>query len=200
MGISFLITTICRPTLWNTLNSLVPIALPGDRIYLAVDAGWSDKVQAQVQNYADIARCPIDVMVEPEPLGYWGHALRNKYQKYLQGDYIHHMDDDDIYISNLKAVRELMWKFPGQPIISRFMVKPGFPAWSRPGAVSWSNVGTPSGFIPNEPDKFGYWRYVHGGDFSFYFETLLNFGFEKTIWIDEFTVRCRPHEYGYHYV
>jgi len=97
-NISFLITTIGRPTLKNTLNSLIPQLIEGDLIYVICDGKQYEKNTLIILN--KLHNKQIKFICNKNNEGYFGHGSRNKYQKSLTGDFIHHGDDDDIYLPN----------------------------------------------------------------------------------------------------
>lgn len=198
-SIAFFLTTIQRPTLWNTLDSLMRVVQPQDHIYIAVDDGLDMVAESAFWQrfnsiYPGLSPAPFTIWHEPQPLGFWGHGLRNKYQGKLKGDWIHNMDDDDVYEPNFNAIRPVLAANPGKLVLARFWGKGRMQVWNHPGKVEYANVGTPCGLIPNQPDKLPEWKYVYGGDFLFYQALAANF---EVVWHDQFIVRCEPHHYGW---
>lgn len=108
--------------------------------------------------------CQVVTIQNPEPLGYWGHGSRTKWQKFLFGDYIMNADDDDVYTPDaMEKVRECC--------VDRklYMFKMQFEhtvVWKE-RAIAIANIGTPCGVYPklwDLPD----WAFEYGGDFKFY--------------------------------
>ena len=192
-SISFLITTIGRKTLFKTLDSLNGALESQDQVNVIFD-GKSEIDLKEFEKYKIMAPCEYNLIMHPENLGYWGHGLRNYYQGNLKGDYIHHIDDDDIYVSfSFPKAREYLIDNFGKLLLFKFWQNKNTSLWQTK-KVMFGNLGTPSGMFPNVPDKFGKWGYFYGGDFSFYEETCKNFEVE---FIDFNLVQVRPHVYGF---
>jgi glycosyltransferase involved in cell wall biosynthesis len=191
--LSFFLTTIGRPTLTDMLNSLENQLDIDDNVYLFVDGDnyWND-VDKQL-NLFKTPKFNLIVNYEKQNLGFWGCGLRNKYQKNLDGDYILHCDDDDVYIEgSIKKIKDNhsddktinFFKFYTDYSINKFV-------WTTP-KLNLSDIGTPSGIIPNVPENFGTWGYRYGGDFDFYNSCKFNHNF-----IDEFIYVVKPRQSGY---
>ena len=171
--ISVFITTIGRPTLNRMLLSLVNELTEKDTLYIFIDGKDNEaKSKLIINNVVDLFVCEVIIVVEDEQLGYWGHGLRNKYQSQLKGDYIMHADDDDSYIEgSFNKIREKINNSENDDIIFYYKFYTNFSlkyfVWNAP-IIALGNIGTPSGIIPNKPDLFGEWGYLHGGDYFFY--------------------------------
>lgn len=171
--ISVFITTIGRPTLNRMLLSLVNELTEKDTLYIFIDGKDNEaKSKLIINNVVDLFVCEVIIVVEDEQLGYWGHGLRNKYQSQLKGDYIMHADDDDSYIEgSFNKIREKINNSENDDIIFYYKFYTNFSlkyfVWNAP-IIALGNIGTPSGIIPNKPDLFGEWGYLHGGDYLFY--------------------------------
>lgn len=185
--LSFLLTTVGRPTLINMLNSLKSQLDENDTIYIAIDGQkyWQE-VDKQLSLFSGF-KCSLKPIYEKENLGFWGHALRNKYQHNLDGDYILHCDDDDIYLKN--SIINIKKKQLDKEYIYLYKLslkKRNSIIWKRP-KLHRGNIGTPSGVIPNIPTKFGTWGTIYGGDHMFY--ESCDFKFE---YVDEIIYQIRP--------
>lgn len=191
--LSFFLTTIGRPTLTNMLDSLLYQLDNNDNVYIFIDGKqyWQnvDLQLSKIHNF----KCNIHTIYEKETLGFWGHALRNKYQRSLAGDYILHCDDDDIYIKN--SISTIKNSGLDKEFLSLFKFYLNFNkndiVWEKP-ILEQNKIGTPCGVIPNVPYKFGYWEYRYGGDFTFYNSCKFRLKF-----IDEIIYVNRPLETGY---
>lgn len=191
MSISILLTTIGRQTLTTMLASIKHQLNPEDHLYIVIDGPeFKEKVENQL-SALDNCRGQVHVICHPTNIGYSGHGLRNFYQSHLLGDWITHGDDDDAYLPGaLAAMRHHASKAePDTILMFRF-----FPA-ADPKIVMWidreiklCNIGTPSGLIPNQPDKMGKWAFEFGGDCVFYKTSKFKYKF-----IDEKTYILRPH-------
>jgi hypothetical protein len=177
-SISFLIATIGRPSLKATLASLIPqIVIGHDHIYCVFDGICQNiSLVDEINNLGD----SLKLILHPENLGNYGHGLRNFYQGRLEGDYIHHMDDDDLYLPDtIPQVRNEIKANLGKIIICKFYGLDGLVV-GRERLISMGQIGTPSGFLPNEPSKFATWPLWYGGDSEFYEKTCKNFRYVFT--------------------
>jgi len=191
--ISVFITTIGRPTLNGMLLSLVNELTEKDTLYIFIDGKDNEtKSKLIINNVINLFVCEVIITVEDTPLGYWGHGLRNKYQSQLKGDYIMHGDDDDAYIEgSFDKIREKINNSDNDDVIYYYKFYTNFSlkvfVWNNP-ALSFGNIGTPSGVIPNKPELFGEWGYVHGGDYFFY--NSCKFNHEE--FVDEIIYMVKP--------
>lgn len=167
-SISFLIATIGRPTLKNTLASLKDQIIVGhDRIYCIFD-GICQGISLKAE--ADALGDSLKFILHPENLGHCGHGLRNIYQTRLEGDYIHNMDDDDVYLPDtISQVRDHLKNNFGKMVITQFYGLDNRIVGDK-HLIGMGQVGTPSGFLPNVPEKFPNWPIQYGGDADFYME------------------------------
>lgn len=110
------------------------------------------------------SKCKVISIQNPEPLGYWGHGSRTRWQNELPGDYLMNADDDDLYHPKaMNHVREIctdhkLYLF--QILHSGLRIPSG-------KVVAVGNVGTPCGVYPNTK-QLPSWDYVYGGDGMFY--------------------------------
>jgi hypothetical protein len=188
MSLSILITTIGRPTLKRQINSLLPQLLGGDRIYIAIDGPYTLDLDLDVCEHPQII-----ILNHPKTLGFWGHGLRNYYQNQLEGDFILHGDDDDMYTDTaLSIIRQAIFNYGDLVDLFIFqMFRQTSPSGQdsqlnlipRNDVLVSGNIGTPCGVIRNRPELFGTWGLYYGGDFDFYLETANNFGIHKVKWI-----------------
>src|ERR1051325_10344038 len=118
-SITYIITSIGRETLKDTLRSLHgQFGFGVDKIRLYFD-GQPD-ISPFTEEF-DLFGKGMDVIVIGKTLGYWGHGIRNEYQDWCSTDYIHHMDDDDIYVSGcIPTIRTKLQQNYGKVLICKF--------------------------------------------------------------------------------
>lgn len=110
------------------------------------------------------SKCKVISIHNPEPLGYWGHGSRNRWQDELPGDYLMNGDDDDVYapdaMSEIRNVCTEKKLYIFQFNNSGIKIPNG-------NEVRVGNVGTSCGVYP-KIDKLPKWEYRYGGDGDFY--------------------------------
>ena len=194
MSISILISTIVNDSLIDMLNSLKYQLSECDYLYIIVDGfDHHNKVKQIISNFNDYVY-NLEIIYENDNLGYWGHGVRNKYQKELKGDYILHADDDDIYIEgSIDIIKKSIAKNIGKMLLFKFYhnYKKNEYYWKYP-IIKLNNIGTPCGAIPNIPENMGRWEYKYGGDYNFYNSCKFDY-----IFIDEYIYVVKPSENGY---
>lgn len=189
--ISVMLTTIGRFELNLMLESLQNQLNENDNLYIFVDGKeHSESSKEIISKYK--FKCNLQIHIEEQKLGNWGHSLRNKYQKELKGDYILHADDDDIYLKNSfdKIRKYCIYKDKIVFFKFYFNFKKNLFVWKTP-KLKFEEIGTPCGLIPNIPEKFGFWEYKRGGDFFFYNSCKF-----EHIFIDEFIYCVKPKVLG----
>jgi len=195
-SLCILLTTIGKPELRNMLDSLKSQLNSNDYLYVVIDGQqYFESAKRIIESYKPNFPCKFIEIYNNENLGYWGHPLRNKYQSNLNGDYILHCDDDDIYIKNsLGKVRQ---HIKGSDSKSIYFFK--FYRNFNKKELYWvdeilrdGNVGTPCGVIPNIPSKMGIWTNRYGGDYDFYSTCKFDHKF-----VDEIIYCADPKTNGY---
>lgn len=157
MSISFLVPTIGRPSLEKTLASIE--TLPGDEILVVTDdiIAMFTRIGARKE-----VRC-----IKCKPGGDWGHSERNFATPRAQGQYLAHIDDDDVYVPGHRALMEdAIQQTPGRPVLFRMRAPNGVTLWREP-RIYCGNVGTGQFLIPNRPSMLGQWAPYVGGDCAF---------------------------------
>lgn len=135
----------------NTLASIQ--TLPGDEILVV---GNHFRTRDTRVRYVDC-----------EPGKDWGAAERNFSTPLARGQYIAHIDDDDIYAPGTRDLMEdAIQKTPGKPVLFRMRYPNGITLWEAP-ELRCGNVGTPMMLIPNRPTMLGTWGSFVGGDCHF---------------------------------
>lgn len=165
MTVSYIIATIGRPSLADTLASIE--CWPGDEVIVI------GNVVSRTEGHIRYIACP--------PGHDWGSTERNIAMPLARGDYLAHIDDDDVYAPGARAAMEdAMTSAPGHLAIFRMRYANGFTLWHEP-AIRYGNVGTPMIFMPNQPTKLGRWgEQMDGGDFHFL--QTMEFRRDQIVW------------------
>ena len=169
-----LIATIGRKTLINMINSINFQLNEYDFITIIYDNKDIDNTIEEVKKIK--TDCKMNIIMEKENLGYWGHGIRNKY-KNLEGDFVFHGDDDDIYLPDAMYIIRSKVVNPKNLYLFNILTNCGrkkIDTYEK--KITYNNIGTPSGIIPNDINKKGIWDYKYGGDFDYYksIELLVN--------------------------
>lgn len=155
--ISFIVPTLCRPSLAKTLASIE--CWPGDEIIVVCDVQLNAHMQSFITDVARVVHCP--------PGGDWGHTERNVATPLARGRYLAHIDDDDVYVKGTRALMaDAIAKTPDRPVLFKMRYPNGITLWSDP-VLRCGNVGTPMILIPNVPEKLGQFRPFVGGDCAY---------------------------------
>ena len=150
--ISFIIATLGRPSLADTLASID--LWPGDEVI----------VIGNVETRTD---GPVRYLATP-PGGDWGSTERNIATPLARKAYVAHIDDDDVYAPGHRALMaDAIARHPAVPTIFRMQLPDGTQVWDQP-VIRWGNVGTPMFLVPNVPAKMGRWgEHQDCGDLRF---------------------------------
>lgn len=149
--ITYIVPTTGRASLITTLNSIE--CWNGDEILLVSD---HYRVNDPRVRYVDC-----------KPGGDWGHTERNVATPHAKGEYIAHIDDDDVYTPGSRALMEnAIQQAKGNPILFRMRFPNGITLWHE-RQIRCGNVGTPMFLIPNVPSRLGEWQSFVGGDCAF---------------------------------
>lgn len=166
-----LIATAGRPSLKKMLNSLKEELTQHDAITIVFD-GEGAKEKSTISDEWLIGHLSKITIIEQMPnLGYWGHAIRNKYQDILEPKktFILNADDDDIYIRGSFDVLRKQCVDPGVLYIAKMVnsytlhVCP-----SQAERIKERDIGTPCGIIPSGIAGKAIWHNRYGGDFEYY--------------------------------
>lgn len=156
--ISFIVPTLGRPSLLNTLASIE--MQRGDEILVV-----GDRIPEKIT--LPTPRLGVIRHIQCAPGGDWGHSERNFSTPFARGRYIAHIDDDDVYRRGTRAVMgEAIAATPGRPVIFRMQFPCGITLWQDP-QIRCGNLGTPCFLIPNRPTMLGTWMPYVGGDCAF---------------------------------
>ncbi len=93
-SLGILIASTNRESLMDLIKCIKKDISEDDRVLIVFDGVSPDD--------AILKECELDsrieIKIEPNKLGFYGHPIREKYQSYFETDYIHNMDDDDMYV------------------------------------------------------------------------------------------------------
>lgn len=154
--ISFIVPTIGRDSLIKTLTSIN--AREGDEIIVIGNVRGREETADDGVTTRFVA-CP--------PGGDWGHTERNAAALLARCPYIAHIDDDDWYAPEARALMaDAIETTPDRPVLFRMRYPNGITLWDRP-ELRCGNVGTPMILIPNVPERLGQFRPFVGGDCAY---------------------------------
>jgi hypothetical protein len=169
--ISFIVPTVGRPSLQATLRSIE--TYPGDEILIVGENIASVSVSSKKN--IRLIECPRG--------NDWGHSERNFATPMARGQYIAHIDDDDVYAPGSRAaMQDAITKNPGKPVLFRMQYPCGISLWAEK-RIFCGNVGTPMFLIPNMPTRLGVWKPFVGGDCAFL--EACKWSPEEFVWRDE---------------
>lgn len=149
------IATSGRDTLQRMIDSIAPQLKENDYITIIWDC---EPFEVFINS-----SCSVFHIHNPEPLGFWGHGSRNRWQDELPGDYLINGDDDDIFTDDaMQHIRrhctdDKLYIFK---MISNYITIPS----TRD--IKFGNIGTPCGVY--KPGNLPKWGKRYGGDFDFY--------------------------------
>ena len=162
VAFSIIVPTTGRPTLVQTLASILEQLEPGDEVFVVRDD--SDDL---------------------------GDTPRNEAMPRARGTHLLFMDDDDQYARGaLATIRRFAAEHPGRIGIFRMRFDHGLVLWRRP-ALEFGNVSTQLLVVPNVPGKLARWEQRGHviGDYVFLTETAKLQG--EPIFRNEITVHAR---------
>ncbi len=184
MEFAVLLTTIGRPCLRRMLNSLVGELTDADYLYIVIDGPtYYSSALSIINEFHGRWQCLVVVIQHPVNVSFWGHELRNTYQRHLQGDYILHADDDDEYLKGAFNILRQEVKEYGQLYIFQ-MTRPYLEPTTIPNydQIAKGNIGSPCGVIANLSYLFGDWKNNYDGDYQFWQSTAEKVGIQNIIW------------------
>jgi len=161
-----LLTTIGKNTIFNMLKLLKNQLCENDFLTIVFDGINNSKTYELVKTYCYDFNCSITIIIEDKNLGYWGHGIRNKYNS-LRGDFIFHIDDDDLILENTFEIIRNYCKDINIIYIFKIILENNSIIWKTP-EIKYANISTQSGIIPSSINKEGIWGLRYGGDFDFY--------------------------------
>lgn len=178
-SIHVLLATIGNDSIFNILKCLKLELKNNDYLTIVFDA--SKKNFEKVKEFCNKINANVNIIYEENNLGFWGHGIRNKHNK-LKGDFIYHIDDDDIIIENsFNFVRDIL-KDKDTIYIFKIISEINEVIWKSP-VIKLNQISTQSGFIPSRLNYKSFWEYKYGGDFDFYNNLIKNT--DKILFIDK---------------
>lgn len=149
------LTTVGRDTLQRMVDSIAPQLKRWDYLTILWDC---QPIALQINS-----KCQVISLLNPEPLGYWGHASRTKWQSMLPGDYLMNGDDDDVFLPGaMDKIREVCTE---EKLYVFKMIYAEHEIW-KTQVIDLGNIGTPCGVYP--PKNLPSWDLTYGGDCQFY--------------------------------
>lgn len=160
-----LLCTMGKDSIFNMLNSIKDQLNKNDYLTIVFDGPNLPNVDS-VKKYVSYFKCNTNVIVEQKNLGYWGHAIRNKYHD-LPGDFIFHIDDDDIVVPDgMNIIREHC-KNKDTIYIFQIIMANGSKIWKTKDIIE-TEISTQNGVIPMQLNATSEFTYRYGGDYDFY--------------------------------
>lgn len=200
-SLTVLFLTIGRDTLEGSLKLLSQELQPQDTLTIATDYpkqgdNWQPYVERVVNAMRPQFACEVVLHKESQHNGWWGHDIRNKLQKNLQGDWIYHMDDDDMVQPGFRSLLNSKLTTPDTLHAFSFRKKRGDKLFQygvdpdkhpfkyglgKPteGLHPWIIAGNVSGqcvVVPNEQEHLGEWKHLRTGDYEYIKATALSLG------------------------
>jgi len=161
-----LLATIGKKSIFNILSTLKNQLSNIDYLTIVFDGKDKSKNIEKVKEFIKTFLCKVNIIIEENNLGYWGHSIRNKHND-LEGDFIYHVDDDDIlYDNSLDIIRKYCID-TNIIYIFKIILENNSVVWNNK-AIQISKISTQSGVIPTRFNKESYWELKYGGDYYFY--------------------------------
>ena len=102
-----LIATIGKNSIFNILSTLKNQLSEIDYLTIVFDNLDKSKNINKIKEFTNAFLCKVNIIMEEKNLGFWGHGIRNKHNN-LEGDFIFHIDDDDILLDNaMNTIRKI---------------------------------------------------------------------------------------------
>lgn len=161
-----LLPTIGKSSIFRILEKLKLQLEPIDYLTIIYDGEKNATNIEDVKNYTKDFLCKVNVIVQKDNLGYWGHSIRNKYVE-LDGDFVFHIDDDDIIMDNTMPLIRKICIDKNFIYIFRMILENGDIIWKSKNIIK-NEISTQSGIIPIHINKESYWQLKYGGDYDYY--------------------------------
>ena len=166
-----LIATAGRPCLHCMLDSLKDELLENDAITIVFDGENAFSTSTFNDDWLNGHKSKINIIKQSPNLGFYGHAIRNKYQGILtpKTTFIMNADDDDYYVAGTFNKLRRMCFHPDTLYITKFYKRSNnVIVPDRLGQIAKDDIGTPCGIIPFNTANKSTWELKHGGDFDYY--------------------------------
>jgi glycosyltransferase involved in cell wall biosynthesis len=194
--LSIVTPTQGRPTLERMIASGRDQLLPGDEWLVVIDAHEMAREAVYAVARRVGAACPQCRALSLD-VGYHdhGHSQINHGMEEARGDWLVHMDDDDVFtVGALDAIRRAIAALDGpRPLLFRFEAPFGRRPliWQRAGVLAPGTVGGHCLVHPNIAGAIGHFTSRYEGDYDCIRETLDLWG-GRVEWVDAVIARCRP--------
>jgi hypothetical protein len=187
-----LIATAGRTAIRRLLDSLREELNAGDAITIVFDGDKGKEKSALIPEWFMGHKSHINIIEQVPNLGFWGHGIRNKYQRVLDPKctFVLHADDDDTYLKGSFAKLRKLCTNPNTFYISKMVrifkntEKPDkiVPSLNQK-VVTFGDIGTPNGIVPTSISAKGIWGNFYGGDFHYY-NSVKDYA-ENVVFLDE---------------
>lgn len=161
-----LLATIGKISILKMLELLKNQLSEIDYLTIVFDGKDKSKNIDVIKSFCNDFKCKVNIIIEENNLGYWGHGIRNKHNDLL-GDFIYHIDDDDVIFDNTFQILRKHCKDINTIYIFKIVLENNKIVWRKP-TIELNYISTQSGVIPNAINKTGYWELKYGGDYNFY--------------------------------
>jgi hypothetical protein len=168
-----LLATIGKKTIFRILELLKKQLTNIDFLTIVFDGKENANNSNYVIKFCEDFKCKVNIIIEENNLGYWGHGIRNKYNN-LNGDFIYHIDDDDIIYDNTFDTIRKYCKDINLIYIFKIMLENNDIIWKEKNIIH-TKISTQNGIIPMQFNKEGFWGLRYGGDFDFYKDLSIKF-------------------------
>ena len=166
-----LIATAGRPCLLRMLDSLKDELLENDAITIVFDGENAFSNSTFNDDWLNNHKSKINIIKQNPNLGFYGHAIRNKYQGILnpKTTFIMNADDDDYYVNGtFNKLREMCLDSYTLYIAKFYKRSNNVVVPDRLGQIVKDDIGTPCGIIPFNIANKSTWEIKYGGDFDYY--------------------------------
>lgn len=185
-----LLPTIGKDSIFTMLKSIKNQVSVHDYLTIVFDGPELPNI-IKVKEYTNDFVCTINIIVEDTKLGYWGHGIRNKHN-ILLGDFIWHVDDDDIITENSMSVIRNKCKDLNTIYIFKMILDDNNNIIWKNKRILPNEIGTPMGIVPMKLNSTSLFTFCYGGDYEFY-KTLENNNPNSNIEYNEDIIyRVRP--------
>lgn len=179
-----LLATIGKKSIFSMIEMLKKQLHKIDYLTIIFDGIGNTNNIEEIRNYITDFQCKVNVIIQEENLGFWGHGIRNKY-KDLEGDFCYHIDDDDVLFDNSfddirKHCNDLNMIY-----IFKIMLENNSIIWKKKEFI-YSKISTQSCVIPIHINKEGYWVLKYGGDYDHHLQLARKY---NVLFIDKLIYR-----------
>ena len=182
MSLSIIVPTVGRPSLFNTLASLVsqplarsPVADAHEGDEVLVIGGPAEAIVPFASFGVRHIPCPVG--------GHWGCEERTLGIAQARQSHLAFLDDDDRWVPNARAaIGRAIAMAPDRPILFQMRYASGRVLWAKP-VLKIRNVSTQMIVVPNDPARLGRWTVRREGDYDFL--ASMTWPASDIVWRDE---------------